>query len=357
MLMALESSVLGRERRAMHAMLLLEQLLGARLFNWLLAPARERLRARMLRRLSSLPPPAPAQVDRRENLCAEEFQREYFAKSKPVIFSGAALTWPSVRKWSLDWFENAYGEQDLLLVDAPGLTQKEGKASYEFLRLRELVRSIRAEGDKYLRFSPLLHDFPSLAADLDLSWLERMRGGSTFARTYYMFMGGPGHRTYLHNDQPCNLFVQVSGEKKWTLFSPADSALLYPEVSNTAYVKSQVSLSHPDPEKHPLFRHARRVEAHLRPGDVLYVPPFVWHEVENIGETIAVGYRYSSLAAAARSSLAFLLLRALSTNPPVWKTMSYGKKDTNLIWAHTGGFIKEVLAERQQRRAARTQAK
>lgn len=351
--MALASSVLGGERRAMHTLLVLEQLLGPRLSAWLLEPRKVRLQARMLERLKGTSPPEPTVVDRRENLQAEEFQREYFERSLPVIFSGAARDWPCVRNWSLDWFEKSYGTQDLLLVDAPGLTNQDGRASYEFLRLRELVRSIRAEGGKYLRFSPLLHDFPSLAADLDLPWLERMRGGSTFARTYYMFMGGNGHRTYLHSDQPCNLFVQVSGEKRWSLFSPGDSALLYPAVANTAYVQSRVRLSAPDGAEHPLFRYARRFDAHLRPGDVLYVPPFVWHEVENVGETIAVGYRYSSLAAAAKSSLAFLLLRALSTNPPVWRTMSYGKSDTNLIWAHTGGFIKQVLAERALRRAGK----
>ena len=347
------SSVLGGERRAMHTLLVLEQALGSRLGARLVEPLKARLRNRMLARLSPLPPPAAGEVDRRENLSPEEFQRDYFLANRPVIFSGAAAGWSCVRKWSLDYFESAYGEQDLLLVDAPGLTRREGQPGYEFLRLRELVRSIRSAGDKYLRFSPLMHEFPTLAADLDMGWLERMRGGSTFARTYYMFIGGSGHRTYLHNDQPCNLFVQVRGEKKWTLFAPEDSALLYPAVGNTAYVQSQVNLSQPDYDRHPLFRYARPITAHLRPGDVLYVPPFLWHEVENLGETIAVGYRYSSLGAAARSSLAFLALRALSTNPPVWKTMSYGKQDTNLIWAHTGGFIKEVLAERKLRRAAR----
>jgi lysine-specific demethylase 8 len=351
--MGLESSLTSSERLSMHGLLVLEQALGPRIFGRLLAPLRDSFRARVQARLSARPSPSPCSVDRRENLSPEEFQREYFQASRPVIFAGAARNWPCVKKWSLDWFEGQYGEQDLLLVDAPGLTTRENEAGYEYLRMRELVRDIRAEAGKYLRFSPLLHDFPSLAADFDIGWLERMRGGSTFARTYYMFMGGDGHRTYLHNDQPCNLFVQVAGEKKWTLFSPGDSALLYPEVANTAYVKSPVNLSGPDEAKHPLFRHARPITAHLHPGDVLYVPPFVWHEVENFGETIAVGYRYSSLSAAARSSLAFLLLRALSTNPPIWKTMSYGKQDTNLIWAHTGGFIKEVLAERALRGSAK----
>lgn len=349
------SEVSTRERRAIHACLVLEQLLGHRLSHYLVRPFKEKNLSRLRARLeaSAAPHPAPVTVDRRENLSAEEFRVEYFERSRPVIFAGAASAWPCVKKWDLDYFSAGYGEQPLLLVDAPGLTGRMEKPGYEFLPLRSLVKSIRSAGSRYLRFSPLLHENPELVGDLDMKWLEAMRGGNTFARTYYMFMGGNGQRTLLHNDQPCNLFVQARGEKKWTLFLPGDSSLLYPEVANTAYVKSQVNLAAPDETKHPLLKFALPMVAHLRPGDVLYVPPFVWHEVENIGETVAVGYRYSSLRAAARSSLAFLLIRALSTNPPVWKTMRYGKLDTNLIWAHTGGFIKQVLAERAVRWAGK----
>jgi hypothetical protein len=349
----LKPNVSPGERRALHAILVLEHALGQRLGAALLGGWKRRLLGRVEARLRGSPTPSPLAVDRRENLSPEEFRAEYFRRGRPVIFSGAAASWPCVREWSLDALADREGDRDVLLVDAPGLTAREAKAGFEFLPLRDLVRNIRGAGGKYLRFSPLLHESPELAQAIDLPWLERMRGGSTFARTYYMFVGGPGQRTLLHNDQPCNLYVQVAGEKKWTLFLPQESSLLYPESNNTAYVKSRVTLQSPDTEAHPLFRHAQRLEARLRPGDVLYVPPFVWHEVENLSETIAVGYRYSSLSAALRSSVAFTLLRALSTNPPVWKTMGYGKIDTNLIWAHTGGFIREVLAERQRRKAAR----
>jgi hypothetical protein len=270
-----------------------------------------------------------------------------------VIFSAAASSWPCVKTWSLDYLRAGYGEQDLLLVGAPGLSSRKEKAGFEFVPLRELVGSIREKGERYLRFSPLLHDNPALARDLDPSWFEQWRAERTFAHTYYMFLGGEGQRTLLHNDQPCNFYVQVSGEKKWTLFSPRDSSLLYPVAGSTAYVRSEVNLSSPDSSAHPLFAQAQRYEAHLRPGDILWVPPFWWHEVENLTETIAVSYRFSSIAAALRSSIAFTALRVLSTNPPIWKTMAYGKQDTNLIWAHSGGFIREVLAERDRRRSAK----
>jgi hypothetical protein len=111
----------------------------------------------------------------------------------------------------LDYFKLGYGENDLLLVNANGLTSREDHSHYEFLTVRELVENIKAGGDKYLRFSPLLENNPTLVQDLNMSWLQSMRGIKTFANTYYMFMGGKEQKTLLHTDQPCNLYQKPCG--------------------------------------------------------------------------------------------------------------------------------------------------
>jgi hypothetical protein len=333
-----------------HFLLVGEQILGARLFAVLLGGFKAKLIGYLSRRFADVARTPVTQVDRLENLSALQFKRAYFSTGKPVIFSGAAKDWPCVRKWDLDYFSMAHGNNDLLIVQSEGLTTREQSTDHQFLTVRELINNINSGGDRYLRFSPLLHDQPELAEDLDLDWLGRMRGGGTFGNTYYMFMGGAGQKTYLHNDQPCNLYVQIHGEKKWTMYYPEDSVCLYPEVTNSAYVKSPVRLEQPDWRKHPLLAAAKPMEAHLKPGDVMYVPPHVWHQVENLTDTIAVGYRFSSLKAALQSSVAFSLIRILSTNPPVWKTRRYGKLDTNLIWAHAAGKAEQVMKERANRR-------
>ena len=330
--------------------MLLEHLLGHGLLKPLFSTLRSRHRNRVLKRLKPVRPTEVSAVERRANLDAKTFKNEFFRYSQPVIFSGAAANWNCVQKWNFDYLSLAAGDNDLLIVNSQGLTTREQRTDYQFLSLRELVKNIRGGGDQYLRFSPLLHENPALVQDLDMTWLQNMRGGKTFGNTYYMFIGGTGHKTLLHADQPCNLFVQIYGEKKWTLFYPQDSICLYPEATNTAYVKSPVDIEKPDYEAYPLMKYARRLEAHLKPGDIMYIPPHVWHQVENLTDTIAVGYRYSSLAAALSSSPSFSLLRVLSTNPPVWKTRKYGKTDTNLIWAHANGKIDAVMTEREQRR-------
>jgi hypothetical protein len=347
-----ESKMHFSVRWRFNGLLILEQILGPRLFAATLSGIKARLLKRLEAQLSAGPRTPVAAVERRENLSGAAFHAEYFDRSKPVIFSGAAKDWDCCRTWNLDYFSVAHGENDLLIVESNGLTTRKNTADHEFLTVRELVSNIKKGGDKYLRFSPLLHENPVLAEALDMNWLQERRGGKTFGNTYYMFMGGKASKTLLHADQPCNLFVQIYGEKKWTLFLPEDSACLYPEVTNTAYVKSPLDIESVDGARFPLFKHARVMVAHLKPGDVMYIPPHVWHQVENLTDTIAVGYRFSSLKAALNSSFTFTLLRILSTNPPIWKTRRYGKIDTNLIWAHTAGKIKEVLAQRERRRKA-----
>lgn len=330
-------------------LMLAEQLVGPRIFAMLLGRPRALLYRYFANALNGLEDLSPMSVDSREDLSAEEFLNLYFKRGKPVVFKGAAREWPCCMKWSLDHFHNQYAKSDLLLVDAKGLTTREDKSGYEFLSVRDLIQDIRGGGDRYLRFSPLLHENPELTKDLDLNWLRSLRPARTFGNTYYMFMGGAGKKTLLHADQPCNLYVQVTGEKKWTMFYPEDSVCLYPEVTNTAYVKSPIDIDRPDLARFPLYRHARKLEVVLKPGDVMYVPPHVWHQVENLSDSIAVGYRFSSLKAALGSSLTFSLVRILSTDPPVWKTRRYGSVDTNLIWAHTNGALEPVFNEKVRR--------
>jgi hypothetical protein len=131
----------------------------------------------------------------------------------------------------------------------------------------------------------------------------------------------------------------------------SETIFLYPEIERSGYIKSRVNLAQPDYKKFPLLVNAKFWEIELNPGDILYVPPHIWHFVENIDDTIAVGYRFSHLRAALTSSIAMTLIRIASLNPPIWQTMSYGKLDTNLIWAHSHGNAENLKQEKIARLA------
>lgn len=331
------------EKIRFFAILFSEQLLGKTRFKKNIENTRDIFFNSLNKKLQHLPDGEVTEIDSHRDLNVNDFRSLYFKKSKPVIFKGAASNWPCCQKWDLAYFNKILGEKNVLLVDVNGLTSQKSEKNYEILSVVDLVANINSGGEKYLRFSPLVEQNPELTGALNLKWLNSLKSRWSIGNTYYLFMGGKKTVTHLHCDQPCNLFVQVYGKKKWTLISVDQSYLVYPQATQTAYFKSSADLSRLEDEKYPLLKKATRWEVVLEPGDVLYVPPHLWHYVENQTDTIGVGFRFSSVSAAIRSSFMFTFLRFCAQNPPMWRTRKYGKVDTNLIWADANGNVSEVL--------------
>ena len=115
--------------------------------------------------------------------------------------------------------------------------------------------------------------------------LDEGGDGSTF------WLGTAGAGTQLHYDTyGWNLVAQIFGRKKWTLFAPRDTPLLYPTrvPYEESSVFSQVNARHPDSVRHPEFSRAVPYEVELGPGDVLHVPRHWWHAVESLDTSIAI---------------------------------------------------------------------
>ncbi len=98
------------------------------------------------------------------------------------------------------------------------------------------------------------------------------------------------------------MYMQLSGEKRLTLFDPHHNENLYeahiPEailtfdhqtttffrrslLESTSMVMSPVDILRPDLDRFPNFAKARRLHCVLQPGDILFMPAFWWHEVQS----------------------------------------------------------------------------
>jgi lysine-specific demethylase 8 len=90
------------------------------------------------------------------------------------------------------------------------------------------------------------------------------------------WFGPEGTVSPLHHDRYHNLFAQVVGEKFIRLYSPLETAHLYPHQGRMLENSSQVDVEAPDLERFPLFQQATQwQECVIKAGEMLYIPPKV----------------------------------------------------------------------------------
>eukprot|EP00602_Paraphysomonas_sp_CaronLab_P010169 CAMPEP_0185029954 /NCGR_PEP_ID=MMETSP1103-20130426/16600_1 /TAXON_ID=36769 /ORGANISM="Paraphysomonas bandaiensis, Strain Caron Lab Isolate" /LENGTH=385 /DNA_ID=CAMNT_0027564887 /DNA_START=420 /DNA_END=1577 /DNA_ORIENTATION=+ len=100
-----------------------------------------------------------------------------------------------------------------------------------------------------------------------------------------IWMGTPGSVTPCHFDGYHNMYVQLSGIKKFVLFPPARrmDIHMFPFL-HPSYGQCQRSLSITEDWE----KWHDRVEVFLRPGELLYIPPFWIHEVTTVMSSVSV---------------------------------------------------------------------
>ena len=309
----------GRDRAVYNALLLAEHVLGtSRAARWL-GEMRGDVQRRMASSLARRATGRRYPVDRVEGLSPSAFHRHYQRHGRPVVLANAARHWPCVSDWSLDFFREHYAEVPIKLADSEGINGHHLPGKAETLTMREIIDRIVAGGPEYIRFEPFLEQATELEDALDVSMLESLRAPGSFGSGYHLFMGGTGSVTYLHNAITSNLFVQVYGPKRWFLYPAYYTPAIQPPAKRAAYNYSYVDIHAPDKETFPAFEHIDGYVVDLEPGDILYNPPFMWHQVENPGPSIGVAYRYSDARRALTASPILSLLRLMGTNPPIWR--------------------------------------
>jgi hypothetical protein len=150
----------------------------------------------------------------------------------------------------------------------------------------QIVRNIPGDGAIYLMQTSLDVQFGELSADI--SPPSALSGAPAFP---FFWFGAAGNVTPVHYDGVNNLYGQIFGRKRFTLFDPADTDALYPRprASATSHMGS-VDIENVDAARFPLYREARPICCDLAPGDLLFLPAFFWHHVRSLDTSISVNF-------------------------------------------------------------------
>ncbi|XP_071491094.1 uncharacterized protein [Diadema antillarum] len=106
-----------------------------------------------------------------------------------------------------------------------------------------------------------------------------------------IWIGSEGASTPCHQDTyGFNLVAQIAGRKRWRLFPPSQTELMYPTrlPYEESSIFSAINVTTPDLSRHPKFSRATPFVVDLCPGDVLFVPNHWWHYVESLDTSISI---------------------------------------------------------------------
>jgi hypothetical protein len=181
---------------------------------------------------------------------------------------------------------------------------------YGKLRVDQFIDGVVAgDASKYMVFR-VEEELPELLEDVRPPpfWAEAL-----WKRARFWFappdIGGP-----LHRDLPDNLYAQVSGHKRWTLFDRRDtrSVYSYPPWSGTPNY-SRADGERPDYQRFPRLQRVMRWSATLAPGEMLYIPRRWWHQARSVDVSISMNFWWAERATLwlVRAAEAFMRVRRL----------------------------------------------
>jgi hypothetical protein len=111
-----------------------------------------------------------------------------------------------------------------------------------------------------------------------------------------------------------NFFSQIRGEKLWHIYPRKYSELFMPKITRSPHFIADERFSYPN-EREEIIRSIDYWKVHLKAGDILFNPSYLWHNVENLTNSIAVKSSWVSLGTILKNPLmSFMTLSVMGTN-------------------------------------------
>ena len=178
---------------------------------------------------------------------------------------------------------------------------------YHFLNFKsipvaEFVESLSTTKDLYLSADPIMGEGGTIREECELKALADDIPIPEFIprediRNCNLWIGPGGNRSLLHYDAWHSFLAVFSGEKRFTVYHPAQTRYLHQFglLDIKALREGRTMDSRIDPV-HVQKKYLRSVnqatgnEGIIRPGEALFIPAGTWHYVESYGLNIALNF-------------------------------------------------------------------
>ncbi|KAI4148572.1 MAG: hypothetical protein L6R39_002743 [Caloplaca ligustica] len=251
---------------------------------------------------------------------------------QPLLIRGALEHWPAMheRPWSRPSYllRKTFGGRRLIPVEI-GRSYTDADWSQSIITIGEFMERYllsdeeeeAAAGERkigYLAQHDLFRQIPALRNDIatpdycyivppplseenngmeDAGFGDQTPAPQLEEALLNAWFGPAGTVSPLHTDPYHNILCQVVGKKYIRLYSPAQTAKLYPkgvegggvDMSNTSEVDAEAPAEALDAE-FPLFGRAEYVETILGEGECLYIPVGWWHYVRSLTVSFSVSF-------------------------------------------------------------------
>ncbi len=256
------------------------------------------------------------------NIDPKILKEKYIKKGIPFVIRSGAKKWNSYLKWDFNFFKEKYGNHPVLISNHPDLGDYKMTGVINS-NLKEIIEGIDQNSMKYARFNPLLDTYKELQDDLNQDWLDKVRN-TKIKKHHALFIGNKGTKTNIHNAGTDNLFVQIRGEKRWLIWDQKIYYIINPEVNRAP---AKVSNINPDKfnDSNLAFNHLPVCEIILKEGDIIFIPAYLWHYVENLTPSIGIGVRWLSFYNSFRNNILFANLELFNTSPFIFSTLNWRK--------------------------------
>ena len=228
-----------------------------------------------------------------------EFKSTIIKNGRPVIITDAMNGWPAMKRWNdISYLRRIAGHRTVPVEF--GKHYMDLNWSQKLIRFEDFLQNHICTsasptsphgGKAYLAQHRLFDQIPELAKDImtpDYCVL-----GENDVDTNAWF-GPEGTISNLHHDPKHNLLSQVVGQKYIRLYEHKHTSRLYPYdgvMSNTSQVVDVENFrSASEKKKYPLFPTTPYFDCVLKPGEMLYIPPRVWHYVRSLETSFSVSF-------------------------------------------------------------------